>query len=567
DYFRLVREHKRLDTKGLPPIRIAVLAEFASQSYCQILRVLMAHAGWGAQIYEAEYGAIEVEALDAQSGLYAFAPEIVLVLPTTNALRFRYLQSADARESFAEREAQRFVDVWTAIGSRAQIIQGNWAPPYERQLGSFDWKVPTSLYAQVHRLNEAIAERARAATVLVDDISAVAQHVGLATWCDEKLWTMAKALCSLEHLPRVVASAVDVVLATRGRGIKCVVCDLDNTLWGGVVGDDGLEGIRIGPTGEGEAFFRLQLYLRELRRRGVLLAVASKNDPELARRVFREHPEMVLREEDIAVFMVSWDPKPDSLRAIKETLGIGFDAIAFLDDNPFERNMVRQYLPDVVVPELPEEPSDYVRAIADANLFEASAYTAEDVARTALYQEEAKRKVLARSFTNVDEYLRSLEMKITIAPFDAFHLPRIAQLIQRSNQFNLTTRRWTEAECEALMKKGGGTHPLYVRLSDRFGDHGLVSVVVVEIDGATANIPAWLMSCRVLSRGVEEHVMNHVVALAKANGAARVVGEYLPTAKNGMVKDFYARFGFTPEGDTRWTLDVDAYEPRPTFLA
>jgi FkbH-like protein len=225
-----------------------------------------------------------------------------------------------------------------------------------------------------------------------------------------------------------------------------------------------------------------------------------------------------------------------------------------------------------IVPELPEEAADYVRALCDLNLFETSAFTAEDGQRTALYQEEAKRKILERSFTNVDEYLQSLEMQITIARFDAFHLSRIAQLIQRSNQFNLTTQRYGQAECEALMNAGPATVPLYVRLSDRFGDYGLISVVVMEIAGDSARLPVWLMSCRVLSRGVEQHVMNHVVALAKQHGAKRLVGEYVPSAKNGMVKEFYRRFGFALVGETaatgatQWAIDVDAHAPATTFI-
>jgi FkbH-like protein len=573
DYFALVREHRRLDAKGKTPIKVAVLAEFASQKYCEMLRVLFARSGFDAQLYEADYDTIELEAFNAESGLYAFGPDVVLVVPSTNALRYKYFQDTDAREDFADRVAARFANVWSAIGSRtkAQIVQGNYTMPYERQFGNFDWKVPTSFYFQAQRLNTRLAELARSTNVLLDDIDAIASHVGRQSWCDEKLWTLAKALCSPEHLPRVAQNTIDVVLSTRGKGIKCLVLDLDNTLWGGIIGDDGLDGIAIGPFGEGEPFYRLQLFLREMKRRGIILCVASKNNHDTAFRVFKEHPEMVLREEDIAVFVANWEPKVEGIKAIKEVLNIGFDAMAFIDDNPFERNMVRQYLPDVVVPELPEEASDYVRALCDLNLFETTAFTAEDGQRTALYQEEAKRKLLEKSFANVDDYMRSLEMQITIAPFDTFHLPRIAQLIQRSNQFNLTTCRWGQSECEALMK-ADNTVPLYVRLADRFGDYGLISVVVMEIEGTDAKLPMWLMSCRVLSRGVEQHVMNRVIATAKAKGAKRVVGEYIPSAKNAMVKDFYKKFGFalvgetSSNGATQWAMDVDAYNPGTTFI-
>lgn len=572
DYLALVKENRRLDATGKTKIKIAVLAEFASQKYCEMLRVLFARSGFDAQIHEAEYDTIELEALNPESGLYAFEPDVVLLVPSTNSLRYKYFQEADGRAEFGDRVAARFENVWKAIAARtkAQIVQGNYAMPYERQFGNFDWKVPHSFYAQVHRLNGRLAELARGTNVLIDDIDSIASHVGRATWCEERLWTIAKALCTPAHLPRVAQNTVDVVLSTRGRGIKCLILDLDNTLWGGIIGDDGIDGIQIGPFGDGEPFYRLQLFLREMKRRGIILCVASKNTHDVALKVFREHPEMVLREEDIAVFMVNWEPKVEGIKAIKEVLNIGFDSIAFLDDNPFERNMVRQYLPDVVVPELPEDASEYVRAISELNLFETTAFTAEDGQRTALYQEEAKRKLLEKSFGNVDDYLRSLEMQITIAPFDSFHLPRVAQLIQRSNQFNLTTRRWGQEECEQLMN-AEGTLPLYVRLVDRFGDYGLISVVVMEMHGTDATLPMWLMSCRVLSRGVEQHVMNHVLAAARARGAKRVIGEYIPTPKNAMVKDFYSKYGFTQieggdKNSTRWAMDVATYEPKKTLI-
>ncbi len=593
DYLALVKEHRRLalslavplalspDSAGVATrretIKVAVLAEFASQKYCEILRVLFARSGFDAKIYEAEYDTVELETLNPTSGLYAFEADVVLIVPSTNSLRYKYFQEAEGRIDFGDFIAARFESAWRAIAARtkAQVVQGNYAMPYERQFGNFDWKVPSSFYAQVHHLNGKLAELARGTNVLIDDIDSIASHVGRATWCEERLWTLAKALCTPQHLPRVVQNAVDVVLSTRGRGIKCLILDLDNTLWGGIIGDDGLDGIQIGPFGDGEPFYRLQLFLREMKRRGVILCVASKNTHEVAIRAFREHPEMVLREEDIAVFMVNWEPKVEGIKAIKEVLNIGFDSIAFLDDNPFERNMVRQYLPEVVVPELPEDASDYVRAISELNLFETTTLTAEDGKRTALYQEEAKRKLLERSFANVDEYLRSLEMQITMGTFDSFHLPRIAQLIQRSNQFNLTTRRWGLEECERLMNAGPGTVPLYVKLIDRFGDYGLISVVVMQVEGSDAMLPMWLMSCRVLSRGVEQHVMNHVLANAKALGASRVVGEYVPSAKNAMVKDFYSKYRFTQiEGgekslthdSTWWAMDVASYEPKKTLI-
>lgn len=577
DYFRLVREYARLETVSCSvTLNVALLADFASTQFRKLLEVMFAENGIRLNVYESEFDTIEQEIFDPQSGFNAFKADIILLCQSTNSLRYKYFEEpVDTRHDWGCRVSERMAVLWAAIGerSKAYIVQMNYAMPYERQFGNFDLKVASSLYAQIAQLNLCVAVLSRQhSAVLINDIEAISSSVGRNTWCDERMWVMAKTLCALEYLPLVARSTVDIVLSTLGRGVKCLVLDLDNTLWGGVIGDDGIDGIAIGPFGEGEPFYRFQLYLRELKRRGLILCVCSKNTHEVAIRVFREHPEMVLREEDIAVFVANWDSKVDNIKIIHETLNIGFDSMVFLDDNIFERNMVRQYLPDVLVPELPEEPSDYVHAIVKLNLFETTGFTAEDNQRTKLYQEESKRKVLEKSYTNVGDYLQSLEMKLVIAPFDEFHVPRIAQLIQRSNQFNLTTNRLGVGECSALMRAGDSVVPLYAKLSDKFGDYGLISVVIVEFAAAHAEITTWLMSCRVLARGVEDHVMNVVVDLVKSRGLSRVIGHYIPTAKNGMVKDFYGRFGFhqsVPQstGAIAWTLDISTYKRRVTHIS
>lgn len=574
DYFKLVKEAKKLDrSKCTVKKKVAVLADCSTQHLQPVLEALFARASIDAKIHLGEFDTIQQEILDEGSGLYQFSPDVVVLLQSTNALRDRFFDARGERSDFAHETAERTASLWDTLKKRlpATVVQSTYVRPQERLFGSFDLKVPGSLGGVVMDLNAKLAEHARARShVLLADVDAVASWIGRRHFFDERLWAMAKAPCALEHLPLLAQSIVDVVASTAGRGVKCVVLDLDNTLWGGVIGDDGVDGIALGHTGDGEPFVRLQQFVRELKRRGIVLAVCSKNNEDAALKPFREHPEMVLKEEDIAVFVANWNTKVDNIRTIQQTLNIGFDSMVFLDDNPFERNIVRQYLPDVIVPELPEDPADYVRAITELNLFETSSFTKEDRERADLYREEASRKKLESSFTNVEDYLKSLEMKIAVRPFDAMQLPRVAQLIQRSNQFNLTTRRYGAPECEALMRDPNAD-ALYVRLEDRFGDYGLISVVIVKQEGDVARIDEWLMSCRVLSRGVEEFAMNRVVELAKARGARMLVGEYIPTAKNKMVKEFYARFGFNPRpqdeaGATKWVLELASYEPKTTFL-
>jgi FkbH-like protein len=574
DYFALVRESRRLDVSALTKrVRVAVLSDAATPHLLPILRVLFARTGYAAELYAGEIGAFETDILDRQSALHRFDADAIVLLPAAQALRERHREAPGDRATFGEDAALRFASLWDALAktSRATVVQATSPVPFERDFGSHALLVPGSLESSVTAFNATLTREARARrSVLLCDLDGVAAWVGKQSFFDEKLWTIAKSYAAFEHLPRVAQAIRDVVLAARGRTVKCVVTDLDDTLWGGVIGDDGLEGIRIGHDGEGEAFRRLQLYLRELSRRGVALAVCSKNDEAVAIRPFREHPDMVLREGDIAVFHASWGPKVDGLERIRAALEIGFDSMVFLDDNAFERNLVRHYLPEVIVPDLPEDPSEVVRALAALNLFETASYTDEDRKRSAAYREEAARKELARSFTSVDDFLASLDMRVTLARFDAMHLPRVVQLLARSNQFNLTTRRESEAACEALMRAGADVLPLYVKLSDKLGDYGLISVVIAHTAGDALEIDTWVMSCRVLARGVEEYAMNHVVAKARELGASRVVGRYVPTAKNKMVADFYGRFGFTrtppreeePAGETTWTLEVARYEER-----
>jgi len=574
-YAALLAESRRLDAtgRGKSKIKVALLSDAATQRLVPILRTLFARQGVDAEIYEGPFDAIELEVYDRNSGLYKFQPEVVMVLNCVQALRAVFLRPETDAVSFVDATSKRIARIWEAIQTNipATIIQSNFVLPYERFFGNFDQKVPESLSATVAAVNSRIAQEARSrGSVLLCDVESVASWLGRQQWFEDRFWDSAKYFCALDCLPYVVNSFVAIVMASLGRIIKCVVVDLDNTLWGGVIGDDGLDGIQISAHGEGEAFYRMQQYLRALKQRGIVLAVCSKNEMANALLPFEKHPEMVLRREDFAAFVANWNDKAVNIRQIKETLNIGFDSMVFLDDNLFERNLVRELVPAVVVPELPEEPADYVRAISELNLFETTSFSAEDAQRTEMYRAQAGRREEQAGFASVEEFLQSLDMRITVGRFDAFHLPRISQLMQRSNQFNLTTRRLSEIECKALMDNADWL-PLYAKLADRLSDHGLISIVTIEVLPDDLAIRDWLMSCRVLGRGVESFLMNRVVKHAQELGLARVTAEYIPTAKNGMVKDFFEQFGFErvaegTSGAARWRLLTKDYEPRPTLM-
>ena len=569
NYLALTREAKSIDLQGLKKVRLAILADFATQQLETLLTVLAARSGIALEFYKPGYDSIAFEILNADSGLYEFKPQVVVILPAMQHLKARLLSSVDRGATAAE-VADSYAGFWGLLQQRsnATIIQGNFVMPLERAFGHYEQLAADSIGSMFAQINRDIVAHVRKSNgVLLFDINHIASAIGLRAFVDERLWSLAKAPCRLEHLPLVAKELLDVIKARSGVIVKCVVLDLDNTLWGGVIGDDGLAGIALGDFDEGEAYVAFQSYLKELKRRGLILAVVSKNEMENALLPFREHPRMVLKEEDISVFVANWQPKSDNIRVIQETLNIGMDSIVFLDDNPMERDLVRQFIPELIVPDMPEDPALYVQTLAALNLFETASYSEADRQRPGQYREEAQRRISETQFTDINAYLRSLDMVITLERFSEFNLPRIAQLGQRSNQFNLTTRRHDEATCKRLMTSRD-SFPFTVTLSDKFGDYGLISVIILDIRDKDIMIDEYLMSCRVLKRGVEAFAMNSIFMLARQLGKERVVGQYLPTSKNGMVRDFYAGFGFepaatSPTGETTWTLAVDRYAEQP----
>jgi FkbH-like protein len=394
---------------------------------------------------------------------------------------------------------------------------------------------------------------------------------GLSSWHDPALWHRAKQEIHPVAAPLYGDLVGRLLAAAQGRSSKCLVLDLDNTLWGGVIGDDGLAGIKLGQgSAIGEAYSAFQRYAKELGSRGIILAVCSKNDEANALEPFASPPEMILKRDDIACFVANWTDKAANLREIARRLSIGLDSLVFVDDNPAERAIVRRELPMVAVPELPEDPTGYGACIADAGYFEARRITDEDLIRAEQYQSNLKRESLATSATDIASYLRSLEMRAVWSQFDRVGHARIVQLINKTNQFNLTTRRVTDEQVTELIEDAQAL-TLQIRLLDRFGDNGIVVIVSGKPEGDAIRLNTWLMSCRVLGRGLEEETLNLIVAEAKRLGARRLIGEYRVTAKNGMVREHYQRLGFKLLNQTdtgsEWALSIDGWIPRSTFIA
>jgi len=558
----------RLDAETLTPVRFAMLCDGTVDHILPAIAASALRHGILLDTYAPAYGRALPEVLDPASGLAAFGAQIALVASDYRSLGLAAprMDRADADRAIAT-AADRMRQIIAGLAARGitPIVQ-TIPVPVDPWTGHYDLLAPGSPAAMVRAVNDALVAAAIEYAAVVFDGDGLAALVGRANWFDPAYWFRAKFPFALDVTPIYAEHVARLIGATRGKGRKCLVLDLDNTCWGGVIGDDGLDAIRLGQgSADGEAFLDIQSYALSLKARGIVLAVVSKNEEDAARLPFREHPEMRLREDDIAVFIANWDDKASNIRHVARVLNIGLDALAFLDDNPAERARVRQMLPEVAVPEVPEDASLYSSVLARSGLFETVGLSSDDAQRAEQYRANAERAVVMEKMGDYDAYLRSLEMVCDLRPFDDVGRTRIAQLVNKSNQFNLTTRRYTEADIASLQNDPDIFH-MQVRLTDRFGDNGMISVVVFRKGAQEWLCDTWLMSCRVLERRVEEAVLQTVALSARAQGARFLVGEYLPSAKNKMVAGHFAKLGFaeagpTDEGGTRWILDLAGYRP------
>jgi FkbH-like protein len=566
--FSEVRQNLRKDYSQFQSAKIAIVGDSPTQFLDQALMGCAYDRRLNPLLYDAGGDQIDGQILDAASDLYRFKPEYVVVFESTQRLLSHfYDQPREQQPAFAAAHLERVNARCRAVDShlRAPLIYCNFAEIDDSVYGNYANKTRLSFSYQLRAINLGLMDlAANAPNLFVADVSALQNRAGRRNIVSMATYTTAGFAFALDFWPELAGRILDIIQSLRGRSHKAVVVDLDNTLWGGVVGDDGLENLQIGDLGVGKAFSELQAWLRQLKERGIILAVCSKNYESVAREVFDKHPDMILRLDDFAVFMANWENKVENIQHIQSVLNVGFDSIVYIDDSPFERAMVKQAIPSLTVPDLPEDPADYMEALSSLNLFETAGVSDADRARTLQYREEAERVQIQSGYDSEHAFLAGLQMVAEARPFDGFHVPRIAQLSQRSNQFNLRTVRYTERDVAAIMDS-----PLYLTryftLADRVGQYGLVSVVVLGKRVDSLFIENWFMSCRVLKRGMEELVLNVVMALARENGFARVLGEYVATSKNQLVEDHFPRLGFRRENGL-WVADSDGYIERKTCI-
>lgn len=554
----------------LPMIKIALIGDTATQFLATAIRGTGVERGYQIDLFEAEYNQVERQFLDPSSELYQSDADYIVLFQSTHKLGEKHsLLSADQQETLAEERLAFIASICEnpALADK-KIICLDYPEIEDTVFGSYATKVSSSLTYQVRKLNMGLMDLSQQyANLFICDIAGLQNKLGRNIMFAPNVYVSTEMVLSIDALPYVAGRVMDIVCAIKGQFKKCLILDLDNTVWGGVIGDDGIEGIQLGHgLGIGKAFTEFQMWVKKLKQRGIIICVASKNNEETAKEPFEKHPDMVLKLEDIAVFQANWETKVDNIRTIQRILNIGFDSMVFLDDNPFERNIVRENIPGITVPELPEDPGEYLEYLYSLNLFETASYSQADKDRTKQYQVEAKRVSLQKTFSNEADFLKSLDMVSVVSGFNAFNTPRVAQLSQRSNQFNLRTVRYTEADIEAY-GKDPDVIDLSFTLEDKFGDNGLIAVIIMKPqDAETLFVDTWFMSCRVLKRGMENFTLNTMVEAARQKGYKRIIGEYLPTPKNKMVEGHYPSLGFEQLEGTQYVLDVEQYQPRECYI-
>jgi HAD superfamily phosphatase (TIGR01681 family) len=549
--FSQLKKNLKNDFSNLKTVKVAVLGDSATQFLIQALRGTGYDYGYNLNIWEADFNQIERQVFDPSSELYKFNPELIIVFHSSHKLLGKYNKlKPEQYSSLASAQLELVENICNTVNNnlKAKIIYYNYSEIDDSVFGNYANKIESSFLFQLRKLNYELMQFAtRQTNFYMVDISSIQNHTGKTAFFQTSVYINTEMVLSLDAVPLVAVKTVDLIAALYGKFKKCLILDLDNTMWGGIIGDDGLENIQIGSLGIGKAFSEFQYWIKKLKNRGVILAVCSKNTEHIAKEPFEKHPDMVLHLDDIAVFVANWENKADNIRQIQSILNIGFDSMVFLDDNPFERNMVRENVPEVTVPELPEDPADYLEYLYTLNLFETVSFSNEDSERTKQYQVEAQRTVLQKSFANEDEFLQSLNMISLVEPF------------------NLRTVRYTEADIEQLAS-ADNFYTFTFDLADKFGNNGLICVIILkQEDKDTLFIDTWFMSCRVLKRGMENFTLNTIANFAKEKGFTYLKGEYIPTAKNEMVKDHYEKLGFTTK-EGFWYLDAKNYDNKKCYI-
>jgi len=562
------------EESGLSPLKVAFLSSFSIELVHDAFYMQSFIDGYELEIYQSGFAQFAQEIIDENSGLYTSKPDfVVLALEGRDVVPDLY---DDFTSGSPTETANRFVDdlrIWLDIfrsRSTATLLMSDFARPSFNSMGTVDAQILEGQIKKLEVINGSIRAVVGATSgAYMLDYSGLVNRFGANHWYDVRMDLYAHAPIAGPMLPHLAGEYFKLIRAVRGNGKKCVVLDMDNTLWGGILGEDGVDGINLGASYPGNAFSRFQKALKGLSRRGIMLAAASKNNPQDVDEVFAKQNHMVLEKDDFVAMEVHWNPKSESIKSIASDLNIGLGQIVFVDDSGFECEEVRAALPEVTVIHLNGRPETYIDQVVNSGLFDGVSVTAEDANRADLYRTRAEGEKLRRSTANLEDFYRDLELTVTVKPVDESSFARVAQLTQKTNQFNATTRRYSEAEIRSFAADPEWIC-LAIEVADRFGDHGLVAVALAEFDSDVLRIDTFLMSCRVIGRTVETAILGAIFIEGKELGARSIIGEIIETKKNPPVRDFYERHGFVP-GETlgdliRWQTSISEAVTIPDWI-
>lgn len=544
---KLSRKLKKLNLQQSDKFKIAILGSYSIQNFVMVLKLFLFAQGIEATIYEGEYNGINMDILNKDSPLYRFYPNIVVILSDYRDINTfpELFSDSTSVDNCVKKYVEYYQSLWDNISliKGCHIFQSNIVLPLERSLGNLEQNYYFSTRNFYNLINIGLMKH-RTNNVTIVDLDYIASCIGKKQWFDPSAYVLNKAGFSIQYIGVVCEAFAKQISVLCGYIKKCLVLDLDNTLWGGVVGDEGYEGILADPNNPvGEAYLAFQKYILNLKNRGVILAICSKNDIETAKEPFEKNSNMILKLNDFSIFVANWKDKAENIRKISNELSIGLDSMVFFDDNPAEREIVKMYLPQVTVIDVPNDPAYYTQSLELASPFEWIQITSEDIKRSDSYVQNSKRAELANEFTDYDEYLKALEMEGVVEELSINQIERFSQLINKSNQFNLRTQRYSEAVINELLHDKN-YKLLSISLKDKFSNYGMISCVILKKSDHNCLIDTWVMSCRVLKRGVEDFTFISIIEAAKNWKCSQLVGEYIPSKKNSMVSGLYTKLDF-----------------------
>jgi FkbH-like protein len=574
-YRSLIKESDSADNKK--PVKVAILSSFTANGIKETLYVKCHEIGIFADIYICPYNQYAEDIFTDDSPLYRFQPDLIIVFIDVIRIQGDRYLLANAEKNMDNRlwatdkteELSGLIEKMKE-NSKAKIIFHNLSVPINSPMGILEIKQDCGLFESVELINSNLREKYKKdPQVFIFDYNTLSSRLGKEQIFDYQLYYLGDIKVNTENIPDLCDEYLPYILTFASQTRKCIVLDLDNTLWGGIIGEDGIDGINLGLSPEGRPFVEFQKYLLSLYYRGIILAINSKNNFDDAMKVIRVHPDMVLRENHFAAFRINWVDKITNLQSLVNELNIGLDSVVFIDDDKLNCMMIRSALPEVLVVELPEDPSLYLQTLMNLKVFDTFQITEEDQKKGQMYVEQRQRTDFLKNASTINEYLTGLNMVVTIESANEFTIPRISQLCQKTNQFNMTTKRYLEENIRAFVQD-----PEYlvvgINVKDKFGDNGLSGAAIVKKEGRIWTIDTFLLSCRVIGRKIEEALIGTILMQAKKGGAKELIGVFIPTKKNAPAQDFYSKNGFshlaTIDGKEQWAFDISREFHIPDFI-